>query len=205
MNNEKEKIKQFCENIFFKNGFTKISMDELATGMKISKKTIYKHFDSKEQLILEVINHMLENVKSYVKTVIEKDENSVAKFMDIVNFISNTMFKPNEKFFKDIQSDFPEVWLRIDKFRSELMPVFIKRIFQQGIEEGLMVERPWEILITMLVASVRSVVNPDFILRNNYSISEALSITLDILMDTILTSKGKLVYKKIKLEFNNEN
>lgn len=205
MNNEKEKIKQFCENIFFKNGFTKISMDELATGMKISKKTIYKHFDSKEQLILEVINHMLENVKSYVKTVIEKDENSVAKFMDIVNFISNTMFKPNEKFFKDIQSDFPEVWLRIDKFRSELMPVFIKRIFQQGIEEGLMVERPWEILITILVASVRSVINPDFILRNNFSVSEALSITMDILMDSILTSKGKSVYKKIKLELNNEN
>ena len=47
---EKEKIANYSKDVFFKSGFYKITMDEIAQGLRMSKKTIYKYFPSKKIL-----------------------------------------------------------------------------------------------------------------------------------------------------------
>lgn len=49
----KEKIISKATNLFLKLGFKNVSMDDIACEMFISKKTIYKYFNSKELLIAE--------------------------------------------------------------------------------------------------------------------------------------------------------
>ena len=45
---EKNKIIERTEDKFFRDGFYKTTMDEIATDLSMSKKTIYKFFPSKE-------------------------------------------------------------------------------------------------------------------------------------------------------------
>lgn len=45
--------------------------------------------------------------------------------------------------------------------------------------------------MNVLVASVRSIVNPDFIMNNNFSIIEAARYAFQIVIGGILTNEGK--------------
>ena len=60
----KEKIIIYSITEFLEKGSFKTTMDELAKGLKISKKTIYKFFPSKVILLEKMLNYFQEKVKT---------------------------------------------------------------------------------------------------------------------------------------------
>ena len=72
----------------------------------------------------------------------------------------------------------------------------ITKVVEQGKREGLIADYPTPIIMTIFLSSIRSIVNPDFILNNNFSIKQATQITFQILMSGILTEKGAKLFKK---------
>jgi len=48
----------------------------------------------------------------------------------------------------------------------------------------------------MFVASLRAIVNPEFLYHNKFSYKEATQVALEILFNGILTDKGKKLFKK---------
>ena len=48
---------------FFKHGFTKVTLDEIVQEMGVSKKTIYKFFPSKTEILRELLNLKLQEVE----------------------------------------------------------------------------------------------------------------------------------------------
>ena len=49
----KENIVQKASTLFIQRGFKSVTMDDLADALAISKKTLYAHFENKEQLVRE--------------------------------------------------------------------------------------------------------------------------------------------------------
>ena len=98
---------------------------------------------------------------------------------------------------EEIKRYYPTLWDKIDHFRTEMMFGNITKVINQGKEEGLFVDYPTQIIMNVLVVSVREVVNPDFILKNNFSIITAARYALKIIIGGILTSKGKKEFNKI--------
>ena len=76
---EKQKILEGSSRIFLFEGFYKTPMDEIAGQLKVSKKTIYKYFDSKETLIKEVVDNFLLKNKSIIQKIIDADNDAVTK------------------------------------------------------------------------------------------------------------------------------
>jgi len=91
---------------------------------------------------------------------------------------------------------FPSLWNEIDKFRTEMMFGNITKVINQGKKEELFLDYPTSITMNMLVASVRAIVNPDFILNNNFSIIEAARYAFKIIIGGIVTEKGKKVFNQ---------
>ena len=52
----------------------------------------------------------------------------------------------------------------------------ITKVIDQGKAEGLFIDYPTPIIMNMLVASVRAIVTPEFILHNNFSIRRSCTI-----------------------------
>ena len=64
---DRKKILEHSRRKFHAEGFYKISMDEIAGDLRISKKTIYKHFPSKEELLKAICNDttsIIQNIRS---------------------------------------------------------------------------------------------------------------------------------------------
>jgi AcrR family transcriptional regulator len=200
MNNDRDKILQTASQVFFSRGFYKIPVDDIASILKMSKKTIYKYFPTKEDLIREVACLFINTHSSNISNIIKHDYNAVEKLFYVFKYLGNMLINVNEQWFSDIHTQHPEIWAEIEVFRSGFMTQNISKILEQGKKEGYILDYPSHIMINIFIASVRGIINPVFIINNKIPAFKALQSTLDILMNGILTVRGKNLMKKLKME-----
>jgi hypothetical protein len=97
---------------------------------------------------------------------------------------------------RDIRIHLPVIWEKIDSFRTKKMNAAFSQLIEQGKKESLFTDKPSEIILTIFIASLRAIVNPDFLYYNKFSYKEAVQITIEILFNGILTEKGKKLFNK---------
>jgi AcrR family transcriptional regulator len=193
---EQNKIVELTEEKFFRDGFYKTTMDEVASELKMSKKTIYKFFPSKEDLIKAVAKHFMEGLKNKILPALNSDKNAIEKLAELNNILAKVSQKVPSKRMDEIKTYFPSLWNEIDSFRTKMMFANITKVIDQGKAEGLFIDYPTPIIMNTLVSAVRSTVNPEFILNNNFSISEAALYTFKVVIGGIVTEKGRKVFNK---------
>ncbi len=196
-----EKIIEQIEEKFFREGFYKTTMDEVASELGMSKKTIYKFFPSKEDLLQAIAKHFLNGIKSKILSKLNTDKNAIEKLGELIKILATTTQKATPARLDEIRKHYPELWIEIDKFRTKVMLENITKLIDQGKSEGLFLDYPTVIVMSILVGAVRNIVTPEFIVNNSFSISEAAQYMLRIVIGGILTEKGKKQFDKI---FNQE-
>ena len=194
--NEREKILNFAFEKFTSEGYYKTTMDDLATELRMSKKTIYKYFTSKQEIVNAVVDKLMNFAKGEVLPIIHSETNSVEKLVEISRFFFKISSRLSSKFVEDIRSYDLELWKKIHDFRSKMIFENFQVLLDQGKKEEYIIDRPTIIMVTMFVTTIREVVNPDFIINNNFSLAEAGRITLELFHNAILTKKGRKIYKQ---------
>jgi AcrR family transcriptional regulator len=193
---EQVKIIEQVEDKFFKDGFYKTTMDEVASELGMSKKTIYKFFPSKEDLVMAIAKHFMNRMKGKILPALNSDKNAIEKLSELIKILAGASEKISTKRMEEMKRHFPGIWNEIDRFRTKMMFENITRVINQGKDEGLFIDYPTSIIMTMLVASIRTVVNPDFILNNNFSIIEGARTAFRIMIGGIVTDKGKKIFNQ---------
>jgi AcrR family transcriptional regulator len=193
---EQNKIIEQTEEKFFRDGFYKTTMDEVAEELKMSKKTIYKFFPSKDDLVMAIAKHFMNRMKSKIVPALSSDKNAIEKLAELINILAKGSEKISTKRMEEIKRHYPGLWIEIDRFRTEMMFGNITKVIDQGKKEGLFIDYPTNIVMNVLVASVRNIVNPDFILNNNFSIIEAARYAFKIIIGGIVTDKGKKIFNQ---------
>lgn len=198
---EKEKILDASQETLFTSGFYKTTMDDIASSLKMSKKTIYKYFPSKNELVMAVANHFTGKMKKKILPIIESDKNAIEKLSGLLDLLSSTAGKIGDRIFSELRNNYPEVWTYVDSFRTEMMFGNITKVYEQGKAEGLFLDYPTPIVMNVFVSAVRGTVNPEFIINNNFSMVVAAQTTFKIILAGVLTEKGKEIFDK---SFNKE-
>jgi len=193
---EQTKIIEHTEEKFFRDGFYKTTMDEIASELRMSKKTIYKFFPSKDDLVHAIAKFFMNRMKNTILPALNSDKNAIEKLGDLIKILAKASEKISAVRMEELKRHYPSLWIEIDNFRTEMMFGNITRVIDQGKKEGLFADYPTNIIMNVLVASVRSIVNPDFIMNNNYSIIEAARYAFKIVISGILTDKGKKEFNK---------
>ena len=75
----KSEIRTFALSQFSRYGLESVSMDDIAHELKISKKTLYEHFSSKEQLVFEILDCCREDWEANSLTIKRNGENPIRK------------------------------------------------------------------------------------------------------------------------------
>lgn len=71
MSDIKKKILVKSSELFVKKGIKRTSMDEISSSLSISKRTVYEHFQSKEELLRICITSRIEVYKQEIKEEID--------------------------------------------------------------------------------------------------------------------------------------
>jgi len=204
INPEKDKIIKFAQQKFFSEGFYKTTMDEISRELQMSKKTIYRYFPSKEKLVEEITDEMLNDATCAIGEIIDSDDSAVIKFVKMLNRYMTNVSRFNDRWYRDLQLHTPHIWKRIETLREEKIVQGSKKLLEQGKREKLIEHYPSEIIIAAFTSTTKSVMNPDFILANRFSMQQALKYSFELLLNGILTPQGKVLYEKTKLHFEKE-
>ncbi len=195
---EKDKILDLTLETFLREGFYKTTMDEIAAKLHMSKKTIYKYFSTKEELLTEVTRFFLKSNHNAIRSSIKVNSNAVEKLFYITTTIGTIVSRVSDKMVSDLQSYSPELWKEIDEFRAKMMTVNFTKIIEQGKKEGYVRDVSTIVIITAFISSIRGVANPQFVTSNKITLIEVLETTILIFLNGILTEKGKRILKKLK-------
>jgi len=194
---KKDAIIERSSQIFFKFGLSKISMDELADQIGISKKTIYNNFGSKENLMEEIIYSSMEGIlvditnifTSNDKTIIEKIHLAIRRlYKHYTNFETPTKVDPNAA--RIIFS--PKCLFLNEQIKEVIEDLAITAqksgIIKQSIHVGMI---PYVFLNSIwgLAAWDR----PEIV---GFSKVELLKYSIDIILDGILTPEAMEEYLK---------
>ena len=79
----KETILKKAGEIFLKYGFKSVTMDDIANDLGISKKTIYKHFKNKVELVDSTISFLHQSMLSSVLCICDKGYNAIQENFEI--------------------------------------------------------------------------------------------------------------------------
>ncbi len=198
MDEEKQKILDEATRVFLQEGFYKTPMDEIAKRLRISKKTIYKYFDSKEILVKEVVHNFLLQNKGLIQDILDSDDDAVTKAFNLFQHLGKLLLKVSNKWLEDIQTHYQGLWKEIDEFRTKMMIANISKLINQGKNEGFIVDYPTDIIVMFFVSSVRGIINPDFIIRRKLEPESIMIPTISLLMNAILTDRGKELFNKLQ-------
>lgn len=197
INNEMKRVLDFASDKFMQEGFYKTSMDSLASELRISKKTIYKHFSSKEELVEAIVINFITSTAERIESVVEQKDDSITKALHLFEIMRAVATKLSDNWVKDIRIHMPELWVKIDEFRTKKAYKVLGNIIEQGQQEDMFVDKPAELIIHLFVTALRSIVNPDFLYYQKMNYKEAIQYTFEILFNGILTPKGKKHFNKI--------
>lgn len=140
-----ERTKQFILEtagpIFNQKGISGASIDDVLDAAKVTKGCLYGHFQSKEDLSLQVVDHLLENNEKKLFTIISKGKTAKAKvfaFLDFYKDPLDTYVKGGCPLFNiAVESDdhFPEIKEKVGTVLRQGQELFVS-ILQQGIKDG---------------------------------------------------------------------
>jgi len=98
-NNTERKILVKTVDLFYKNGFTKASIRDIAKAVGVSNATVYLYFKKKDDLLFRIIDNVGEELLGLLHTVIEHNNSNGtveclrAMIIEQVNFSINSYKK----------------------------------------------------------------------------------------------------------------
>ncbi len=130
----KERIIAKAGDLFFQYGIKGVSMDELASSLGISKRTIYEIFQDKKEILMSLLTS-LRNERRMVFDKLTSDKSNVVEiFIKIIEIQQSTPIC-NVKFFEDINKYYPEANRYIeDDFKRN--KEYLSKFLQNGIKQG---------------------------------------------------------------------
>lgn len=189
----KLKILQKSEELFMQFGYYKVTVDEIAKALGMSKKTLYLHFRSKEDIIRLLLEQMKNQLTALVEPILENEEfTSLEKMNCLMPILATQISKMKSQFAEDLMKYNPEIWNELLLFRREHMLQKFGKIIRQGISEGLIYQNIDEKLIIQIYLSIiEGVLNPSLLASISHSGEEVYRIILHTFFLGILTEKGR--------------
>ena len=133
----KLRIKEVASNLFFTKGYNSVTTDDLAYELGTSKRTIYEHFKSKE----EILDQVVEDLKTKMDAEFQRVLSQNAPFSEIMKSVFALMgqvsgyFKP--ALLEDIRRYAPAVYLKVVEIRKNSIHNKIKIMFEKGIKKEI--------------------------------------------------------------------
>jgi len=171
----KQKIFEKFNALSIKMGFKKVTVEMLAKECGISKKTIYRHFKSKDEIIQTYATNIIQHI-NYEFVRIQKDYSDpkeiLYKFFDIIfQIISNI---PEDTIMQDARKFYPDIENKIIFLREEYSKIFLKTI-KRGIKEGVFKNINPHFIEGMYLGSVNYIFSPTFMSQKKLSVKETIT------------------------------
>lgn len=197
---EKTKLEllKIAYKMFLSKGYENTSIDEIIEEAKIAKGTYYYHFKSKEQMLEEVIQMMIDEYEMRANEILNSDLDLPEKMIGII-----TSFRPNNDEFQIVDTlnrqDNLIMHNKINRQVIERVVPMLSKIVEEGVKLGLLKceNVPERIRIIMIISS-------QLFDDMEYSNTD-VDVFIDIVEKTLGTQAGFMGFLKKLIQKKEDN
>lgn len=150
---------------FFRYGLSSVTMDQIARSLGMSKKTVYRHFDSKQSLVRSILRKTFLEIQQGIDALLDRqDLDFLNKLKELFGFITSQLTRIGPSFLRDVQRLNPTVWAEFIQWRRGAIEEKFGRLIRQGIRQGCIRDgvEP-DFLMLIYLSAVEHVLNPEML------------------------------------------
>ena len=186
-------IIQRARELFFERGFSKVTTDEVAASLGISKKTLYQHFESKEDLVRAAVHALRDEIAGGIERIVDdRDLDFAEKLKGVMTILGAKVSQLRRPFFEDIRKKAPDLWRELEEFRRERILTVFERLITQGSRKGMLRKGvDPHLFVMMFYAVIQQVFNPDVLSQLPLTPAEAFRTFITVMMEGVLTDEAR--------------
>ncbi|MEE1009768.1 MAG: TetR/AcrR family transcriptional regulator [Agathobacter sp.] len=180
----KEQILNATINVFHKKGL-KFTMDDIASELAISKKTIYTVFRDKQSLFLQMVDYCFDKIKeSELEILNNPDLSTIDKLRQVLVVIPDGYKDIDFRQLYSLRERYPKIYKKVEE-RLETGWEPTLELINKGIEEGCIKPVNVQVLKTMVQATLEQFIQRDVLIKNQIDYMEALDEIVKIIFEGI--------------------
>ncbi len=199
-NNMRSRILQKAFSLFLSRGFARVTTQDIATALGISKKTLYKYYSSKHEIVSTAIEQNLEGLGRRLDAIMQHaDWGFNEKFAQVLMLIQKQVGSISEIFLEDMARHIPDVWEKIDTFRRNRVLGVLYQLLVQGQTEGAVrQDLDLNAVLFLLFSTINNSITPERLLHAGFPLEKILTTMMDLFYKGLLTPQGAAQFDKNK-------
>ena len=178
---------------FLAHGFHGVTMDDLAEGLAMSKKTIYAHFPSKTALLEAMLLDKFRCVEEDLQAITSECSADFATGLHrLLACLQRHTEEIRPPFVRDIQREAPDLFKVVQTRRREVIQRSFSKLLGEGRREGLIrKDIPVQLIIEILLGAVEAIINPPRLAELELSVKSGLTAITSVVLEGALTPEGR--------------
>ncbi len=195
--NVKHSIVQGAQELFWIYGLRSVTMDDIASKLAMSKKTLYQYIQDKADLVYLCAEHQLKDEHCQMEEASEQAENAIDEVLKIMEYNRQFFLNFHPSLILDLQRSYPKAWKMFLRYKEEKIIKSIKANMQRGKDEGLYRnDIDAEVVARMRMAQVESIFNPQIFSPKTYNIGDVQFQMFKHFLYGLVTLKGHQMLSK---------
>jgi AcrR family transcriptional regulator len=180
---------------FFNYGFANTTTQQIAEELEISKKTIYKYFASKEELLFAALEQQHREMLGRIDALIgDTHKDFLVKLKEVTATIGMYKAKISPQLIRDLQKMGPDQFKHKQSPYQRLIP-YVERLLNEGVQKGVIRSDVDQQLIILVVAGAfENMLCIEVLSRMDFSFQEILDAIIEVITEGILTDKARKKY-----------
>ena len=185
------------EELFFRNGIRGVTMDDVASHLGISKKTLYQYVESKDELIDSVLEQHFACRQELAGVLARQSANAIEEFLRVLAHNLREVERMGSNLIHDLFKYHHAAWRRIQQFRQDYLVGWVMNNIERGRGEGVYrMDFNAEIVARLHVASMMTVFDPAWFDEGSFPRQEVLRTFTIQFLHGIVSAEGLDYLKK---------
>ncbi|MFD2036199.1 TetR/AcrR family transcriptional regulator [Belliella marina] len=200
------KILDRAYKLFLKQGYKNTTMDDIAQDLGMSKKTLYKYFPGKLDLLAASFDLLKTKLSIKVQSLFEnKQIPFTVKLKSFLTIVARDLAPINPELLEDLRDNAPDIWGELQDYIRDSAYLRFQKLIEEGIEKGFVASNMNKTMIVLVYASaIQNLIDPKFLsqfpkeMRDDMrlSTSEIFDQAIQIIYQGILTDEAREEFKK---------
>ena len=191
-NEQERKNSEWCiRTLYMRMGVKSVNMDEVATNLGISKKTLYVYFDNKQDLVNHCFQKHYDLVSEMINTSAAQFENAIDELFAIDESCSIIMKQTNPYLLGELKRYYPNTWALIEQLKQKVLFNIMKKNLNKGIKQEIYrKEIDVDIIAMLMINRIDTLINEEVFPLTQYDFRKLLTEIRIYHLRGIATLKG---------------
>ncbi|WP_029231674.1 TetR/AcrR family transcriptional regulator [Butyrivibrio sp. VCB2006] len=163
----------------------KFTMDDISRELHISKKTIYKEFDDKDELFFATVDYGFSAIKKKEAEIVADDSlDLVDKISKLIVCLPDNYKNIDFRRVYQLKEKYPKVYMKVAE-RVESDWGETEKLLNKAMDQGLIKRVPIQLIKLMVEGAIEKFLSSEELSRTQYSYEDSLNMMIDVIINGI--------------------